>query len=329
MTMAVYRNDGKCEGACCGLCCTKIENFGVTKGPLKILENVNLHIHCGELTAVIGPNGAGKSTLLKALLGDVPHTGELKYLDSNGNRSGQPLIGYVPQQLSFDAGTPTSVLDLFIICRSMLPAWLFRPGSVKKRAVEGLAKVKAEHLIDRRLGALSGGELQRVLLALALDPVPNLLLLDEPVSGIDQGGLVLFYDTVSELRKNYDLTIILVSHDFELVAKHADRVVLLNRTVITSGTPRQVFGDEKLMRSFGISRLPVNFEADVRPAGIHNRNGSALCTGEEPINCPDCRTSDEALGGGGEAGCAGNRNSNLDDTADSEKRRISNKGGDK
>ena len=242
----------KCEGQCCGLCCTKIENFGVAKGPVRILQDVNIHIHCGELTAIIGPNGAGKSTLLKALLGEVPHTGELKYLDSKGSRSDKPLIGYVPQQLSFDTGTPTSVLDLFTACRSKMPAWLFKPGSVKKRAEAGLSKVKAEHLIDRRLGALSGGELQRVLLALALDPIPNLLLLDEPVSGIDQGGLELFYNTVSELRQNYDLSIILVSHDLELVSKYADRVVLLNKTVISSGTPAQVFSDERTRKSFGI-----------------------------------------------------------------------------
>ena len=243
----------KCEGECCGLCCTKIENFGVTKGSMHILENVNIHIHCGELTAIIGPNGAGKSTLLKALLGEVSHTGELKYLNSKGSRSDQPLIGYVPQHLSFDPGTPTSVLDLFIACRSKMPAWIFKPASVKMRAMEGLAKVNAEHLIDRRLGALSGGELQRVLLALALDPVPNLLLLDEPVSGIDQAGLELFYNTVSELRQNYDLSIILVSHDLELVAKYADRVIMLNRTVISSGTPKQVFSDERTMKSFGVS----------------------------------------------------------------------------
>lgn len=250
--MAEKKNHVQCEDKCCGLCCTKIENFGVTKGQMCILENVNIHIHCGELTAIIGPNGAGKSTLLKALLGEVAHTGELRYLDSKGDRSSKPVIGYVPQQLSFDRGTPTSVLDLFIACRSKIPAWLFKPKSVKKRALAGLEKVKAEHLIDRRLGALSGGEIQRVMLALALDPVPNLLLLDEPVSGIDQGGLALFYDIVSEVRRNYDLSIILVSHDLGLVEKYADRVVVLNRTVINTGTPKQVFGDERTGKSFGV-----------------------------------------------------------------------------
>ncbi len=260
--MAEHRNQTKCEGECCGLCCTKIENFGVTKGSICILENVNIHIHCGELTAIIGPNGAGKSTLLKALLGDVPHTGELRYLNSKGDRSSQPLIGYVPQKLSFDSGTPTSVLDLFIAGGSNIPAWLFRPRNAKKRAIEGLKKVKAEHLIDRKLGALSGGELQRVLLALALDPIPNLLLLDEPESGIDQGGLELFYNTVSELRRNYDLSIILVSHDLELVSKYADRVVMLNRTVISSGTPQQVFSDERTRKAFGVVRSLINENVD-------------------------------------------------------------------
>lgn len=243
----------KCGGNCCGLCCTKIENFSVSIGPMHILENVNIHIHCGELTAIIGPNGAGKTTLLKALLGEVAHDGELKYLDASGSKTNTPLIGYVPQQLSFDPNTPTSVLDLFTACRSRTPAWLFKPANVKKRALEGLVRVKADHLIDRRLGALSGGELQRVLLALALDPVPNLLLLDEPVSGIDQGGLEMFYNTVSEMRDNYDLSIILISHDLELVAKYADRVIMLNKTVISSGSPKQVFSDERAMRAFGVS----------------------------------------------------------------------------
>jgi len=251
--MQSNRYHAKCEGDCCSLCCTRIENLGVTKGHNVILENVNIHIHCGELTAIIGPNGGGKSTLLKALLGEVPYTGKFRFLNSKGDRSIEPVIGYVPQHLDFDAGIPASVSDLFVACLSKKPAWLVRPGSVRKRALEGLRKVNAEHLLDRRLGALSGGELQRVLLALALHPVPNLLLLDEPVSGMDQGGLELFYSTVAELRHNYDLSIILVSHDFDQVYRHADRVVLLNRTVIASGTPQQVFSDEKTLKCFGIT----------------------------------------------------------------------------
>lgn len=246
-------NSVKCEGSCCGLCCTKVENFGVTIGNNKILENVNLHIHCGELTAIIGPNGAGKSTLLKAILGETKHTGHLKFMDAKGVHSSNPLIGYVPQHLSFDLSTPTSVLDIFMACKTRIPAWLTVPKKIENQVYDSLARVKAEHLIKRRLGALSGGELQRVLLALALDPIPDLLLLDEPVSGIDPNGLELFYNTVSEVREKYDLSIILISHDLDMVSKYADRVILLNGTVICNDTPQVVFNHEQTIKLFGMS----------------------------------------------------------------------------
>ena len=244
------------ESTCSKLCCTKIENFGVSFGTTTIFEKVNMHIHCGELTAIIGKNGTGKSTLLKAILGEVKHSGDLKYLDEKGVHTGHPCIGYVPQYLNFDVGTPTSVLDLFNSCLTNLPSWLCCSQKLRSRVIENLKKVKAEHLVDRRLGALSGGELQRVLLALALDPVPDLLLLDEPVSGIDQNGLELFYDMVSELRRKNDLSIILVSHDFDLVCRYADRVILLDGTVICNGTPEEVFNDEKTRKIFK-SILPI------------------------------------------------------------------------
>lgn len=241
------------EGGECGrLCCTKIENLSVVIGKTQILRDVNIHVHCGELTALIGTNGAGKSTLLKAILGEIPHSGTLQYIDAKGVRSGHPLIGYVPQQLNFDLSTPTSVFDLFMASVTNIPSWLVRPRSVRARVGQSLARVQAEHLMDRRLGALSGGELQRILLALALDPIPDLLLLDEPVAGIDRNGLELFYRVVDDLRQNYDLSIILVSHDFGLVAKHADRAVLLNGTVLCSGTPAEVFGDERTREEFGM-----------------------------------------------------------------------------
>jgi len=262
----------KSKGDCCGFCCTKIENFNVTIGKNNILEKVNVHIHCGELTAIIGPNGAGKTTLLKAILGEVDHTGALIYIDAKGARTGHPLIGYVPQHLDFDLGSPTSVFDIFMACRTSIPSWIFKPRSISASVAVSLAKVKAEHLLHRKLGTLSGGELQRVLLALALDPIPDLLLLDEPVAGIDHNGLELFYNIVSELRRNYDLSIILVSHDLDLVARYADRVVLMNKTMICSGSPREVFSDERTSKIFGMSwyklgheiKLPsANYEGDI------------------------------------------------------------------
>ena len=239
----------------CGSCCTRIKDFGVTAGKTVILKDVNLHIHCGELTAIIGPNGAGKSTLLKTILGEVKHTGEMSFISckgKDGQSAAKPVIGYVPQQLDFDKGSPVSVLDLFAASKSRRPVWLTRPRSLRDKLTEVLDKVNAEHIADRRLGELSGGELQRVLLALALDPVPDILLLDEPVSGVDQKGMELFYNTVSELRNKYDLSIILISHDFSLVAKYADRVVLLNKTIKCTGSPDKVFNSPEMKELFGV-----------------------------------------------------------------------------
>lgn len=237
---------------CAKLCCTKIEDFRVKIGNLTIFEDVNLHLHCGQLTALIGPNGAGKSTLLKAILGEVAHTGSLQYTAADGRRKGQPIIGYVPQYLRFDVSAPISVMDIFLACLTEKPVWLTSGRKMRPRILKNLARVHAEHLIDRRLGALSGGELQRVLLALALDPLPDLLLLDEPVSGVDQNGLELFYEILAELREQEDMSILLISHDLNMVARHADQVVLLNKAVVTSGTPEEVFADKRTRQIFGL-----------------------------------------------------------------------------
>lgn len=237
----------------CNLCCTKINHFGVRRSGIELLKDVNLHIHCGDLTAIIGPNGSGKSTLLKAILGEISHTGELQFLDAKKKGTTRPSMGYVPQKLDLDSSSPTSVLDLFAAAYTKVPIWFNYPKKIRERVRESLARTHGEHLINQRLGELSGGELQRVLLALALDPIPHLLLLDEPVSGIDQKGLELFYETVSILRKNYDLSIILVSHDLNLVAEYADRVAFVNnKTIECCGTPQEVFSNDKVIQTFGL-----------------------------------------------------------------------------
>jgi len=136
-----------------------------------------------------------------------------------------------------------------------MPAWWLANRRLREKVRGSLARAQVDHLLDRRLGDLSGGELQRVLLALALEPIPDLLLMDEPVSGVDQRGMELLYRMVSNLRQQYDLSIILVSHDLTLVARYADRIVFLNQTVLSSGTPQQVFTDEKVVQTFG--RIPL------------------------------------------------------------------------
>jgi len=235
----------------CGLCCTRLESFGVSMGKTEILSDINIHIHCGELTALIGPNGGGKTTLLKAILGEIPHTGSISFLDAREQKSRKPVVGYVPQRLDFDRGMPVSVMDLFAASLSRRPVCFGYSRKIRARVLAALERVQADHLLERRLGDLSGGEIQRVMLALALDPEPDLLLMDEPVSGVDARGRELFYKLVYNLRRQYDLSIILVSHDLDMVARYADRVVLLNRTVLSAGEPSVVLTREKLIQAYG------------------------------------------------------------------------------
>lgn len=234
----------------CNLCCTKISNFTVRKGKNVILDNINLHIHCGDLTALIGPNGAGKSTFLKAILGEIPHEGELSFVDEKDKKSRKPTIGYVPQTLEFDRTSPITVRDLFGVTYSNFPLWIKRKGNTDIIAKEALKKVEAEDLFNKKLGNLSGGELQRVMLSLSLNPMPDILLLDEPVSGVDKRGMNLFYETVSKIRKNYDLTIILISHDFEAVRKYADKVILIDKVMLKEGSPEVVFNSKEFKSAF-------------------------------------------------------------------------------
>jgi zinc transport system ATP-binding protein len=236
----------------CGLCCTQLKDFGVTIGGMEILYNINFRVNCGELTGLVGPNGAGKTTLLRAILGEVKHVGELSFLDSDNQRS-KPVVGYVPQRLDYDHGAPISVMDLFAACLTNRPVCLGHSKKLKERVLDDLSKVDAGHLLDRRLGDLSGGELQRVMLAVALDPNPDLLLLDEPVSGIDVQGKEIFYKLVLELCRQYDLSIILVSHDWPLISRYANRIILLDRTVKSCGTPEDVFTDDNILKVYGPS----------------------------------------------------------------------------
>lgn len=236
----------------CGLHCLKMNNIGVYAGGRQLLHNVNIHCHCGELTVLIGRNGAGKSTLLRAILGEIPHIGRIEYRNrEDGLLKPDFRVGYVPQTLGLDKSAPTSVYDLFASLMTRRP--IFLPQSKKRRAeyIGQLKLFQAEQLIDQRLGSLSGGELQRVLLSVATFPTPDLLILDEPVSGIDENGLQLFYTIVSHLKEQFDMAIILVSHDLNYVARYADQVVLLDGTVRAAGTPQEVFSGKPFRDTFG------------------------------------------------------------------------------
>jgi len=240
----------------CGLCCTRIAGLNVSYGIEKILSEINLHVHCGELTVIIGPNGGGKTTLLKAILGEIPFEGELRFLDPKQESNRKPSIGYVPQKMEFDSDAPFCVIDLFASAMSSRPAWLGVSDNIRQRALSALERVKISHLLDRRIGTLSGGELQRALLALAIEPLPTLLLLDEPMAHVDRNGMELFYEIVTNLKHTQDLSILLVSHDLPLAARYADRIVLLDNKILAVGSPADVFGNTKTIEFFGKIEVP-------------------------------------------------------------------------
>lgn len=238
------------EDHCCGLCRIELDGVSVKLDGQTLLRDVSLHVHCGQLTVLIGPNGGGKTTLLRAMLGQVPYEGSISHLDMHGRPFPSMRVGYVPQQLLFDRQMPLTVRDLLASALSRRPAWTGVGRATRARAVEALSLAQAQGLIDKRLGTLSGGELQRVLLALALTPGPDLLLLDEPVSGVDHNGQALFLDTVNALRAQKHIAILMVSHDWTLVREYADVVALINGSALAVGTPEEVFATEAFAASF-------------------------------------------------------------------------------
>lgn len=238
------------HGQNCGdSCCLRVKNLTVRIGSDSILKDVDLHIHCGEMMALIGPNGAGKSTFLKAVLGQQDYEGTIVF-SAPGQRGQKPKIGYVPQSPTFDPGDPVSVADLFSCCMSRRPAFLGHSKAMREKIQECLDRVHGKELIDKRVGTLSGGELQRVLLALALEPIPNILILDEPLSGVDVEGQADLMDMLDEIRDTYDLSILMTTHDFSMLPKYADQVALIDHRVLKLGSAQEVLDSEEFRQIF-------------------------------------------------------------------------------
>ena len=236
------------------------KTFGTPEHPVYAVQDVSLEIREGEIFGIIGFSGAGKSTLLKAILGELPHTGNVEFSGHDGRPAGKLRIGYVPQSLSVDPGSPATVYDMMQSLTGSYPVFLPR----RKKDVEALrahlARFNAAQLMDKPVGRLSGGELQRVLLAAATLPSPDLLILDEPVSGVDQAGLQLFYQLLDRLKEAEDMVILLVSHDLPYVRRSAAQVILLDKTVEAAGTPEEVFRSAAFAHAFGEGTRPEGGE---------------------------------------------------------------------
>lgn len=236
----------------CGLHCIKMNHLGVKIADESILEDVNLHIHCGTLAAVIGRNGAGKTTLIRAILDDIQHEGNIEFRNTQNGKMAKLKIGYVPQTLNIEKHTPLSVYDLIASYQYKAPVFLWKKKRLYDEIKDALRVFEVDDLIDKQVCNLSGGQLQRVLLSMAIMDEPDLLLLDEPVSGIDQNGMDLFYRTIDSLKRNYDLAIILISHDLDYVKEYADQVLLLDKTILKQGTPTEVFQSKEFREIFGV-----------------------------------------------------------------------------
>ena len=159
-------------------------------------------------------------------------------------------IGYVPQSPTFDPGDPVTVADLFACCMSRRPAFLGLGKTMEETVLQCLDRVHGRDLLHKRVGTLSGGELQRVLLALALEPLPNILILDEPLSGADVEGMEVLMDMLDEIRKKYDLSILMTTHDFASLERYADQVVLIDHALVKQGCPGDVLNSDEFRRVF-------------------------------------------------------------------------------
>ena len=236
-----------------------VKDCSVNLGGNQILTGVTWEVKPGTLHALIGPNGAGKTTLIRCIMGGMPHQGEIRIRFQRDGR-----IGYVPQLLEFDHTLPITVGDFLAIMLKNKPIFFGKGKKVRKRAIETLRLTKSDHLIDRLIGGLSGGELRRVLLAQALIPMPELLILDEAASNVDEFGIRIFEDLLLRLKKEHNLTILMVSHDLTMIRRAADWVTGINRTVTFDGSARKFCSLEKIGELFGEAALAVweRYEGD-------------------------------------------------------------------
>ena len=213
----------------------EVSNLSVIFGNQKVLDNVTFSVERDGTLAIIGPNGAGKSVLFRAILGLIPYEGEVKWEPNI-------KIGYVPQKLFVAKDLPLTVLEFLKLKENNL-------SNIEK--VLTSVGIKKTGILKIRLGDLSGGETQRVLIANALLGNPQVLLFDEPTSGVDLAGEETIYGLIERLKKEVDLTIIFISHELDIVYKHATDVLCLNKEKICFGKPREVIDKETLSKMYG------------------------------------------------------------------------------
>lgn len=228
----------------------EVQNLSVNYRGVAALENVSLAVGAGELVGLIGPNGAGKSTLIQAMLGLVPSRGQVLF-------QGMPLrqrrrsVAYVPQRSRIDWDYPITAGQVAMMAQSALAGWFCRPSQrARQRVTVALERVDILHLCDRPIGQLSGGQQQRVFLARALAQGADLLLLDEPFTGIDKKTESLMLSIFAELQTE-GKTLMVCSHEWGDALHRYDRLLLLNRRLLANDTPAAVMTFDNIQQAYG------------------------------------------------------------------------------
>jgi len=216
-----------------------VKDLNVRLNGEEILLDLTFDVYDGEVLAILGPNGAGKTTLLKALLGIVPHEGIVKWREG-------VKVGYVPQRLPFIKDLPLSVKEFFQLVNAS-----------KGETIEILKSIGlGEEILGKKIGDLSSGQFQRILIGWALASNPNVLLFDEPLAGIDIGGQESVYNLLEKLKGDRNLTILFVTHELSIVYRLADRVLCLNKRMLCTGAPREMLTPEAISNLYA---SPVKF----------------------------------------------------------------------
>lgn len=241
------------------------------------VDKINFSVKEGDLLGIVGPNGAGKTTLFKAIIGLQNYTGSIKLFGYEGKDYHPllPLIGYVSQKVNFEQNFPATVQE--IVSMGLLPEKKLAKGAIllqncgyiwnrvynklekdSDKVLRTLKTVGLESLKDRRIGDLSGGELQRVFIAKALVKDPVLLILDEPVTGVDMEAQSKFYNLLKTINKENKITIVWSSHDLEAISKLANRVACMNRKLFFHGEKEEFFSNKELLKTYAESAMQMH-----------------------------------------------------------------------